>query len=312
MITYASQGEEGSSPPASPSPSPSPQPPPSPSGFVASAELINFYSMTSSEVSTFVNIIKAQGFTEITLRLNAMYEWSNEQPSSSGVAKAKEIITLCQSLGIAVNIDLHTWYTTWDRYFDDSASGNSVNREKYLNYVRNAISAFDGYTVKAWMVLNEPQAQTASTSENNFILSVISAAKERTQMPVSVRFMGGYSPSTGHYSSAIDDATDFLCRNVYWDPRNPDKSVWGVTEAKMNAMIQAAHSRGKELWITEFGRHNSDQQDQANYIRAFIDYAKSKGIDRVYVWVMQPENSGAEPYNLFNGYVPLPAFYEIK
>ena len=308
LITYASQEDGGSSP----SPTPSPNPPPISSGFVTSSELINFYSMTSSEVSTFVNIIKNQNFTEITLRLNAMNEWSSEQPSSSGVAKVKEIITACQSVGISVNIDLHTWYTTWDNYFRDSASGSSTNRAKYLNYVRNSISAFEGYPVKAWMVLNEPQARTATSSENNFILSIISAARERTTKPVSVRFMGGYSPSTGHYSSAIDDATDFLCRNVYWDPRNPSQSVYGVTQAKMDGMIQAAHSRGKELWITEFGKHNDDQQEQAAYIRAFIDYAKSKGIDRVYAWVIQTENSSAESYNLFDGYTPLPAFYEIN
>ena len=57
------------------------------------------------------------------------------------------------------------------------------------------------------MVLNEPQARTASISENNFILTVISAANSVTDKPISVRFIG-YSPSTGHYSPEIDKVCD--------------------------------------------------------------------------------------------------------
>ena len=285
----------------------------SPSGFVASSELINYYSMTTQEVTTFVGLIKAQGFTEITLRLNAMNEWSSEQPSSNGASKTKEIITKCQENGISVSLDLHTWYTTWDNYFRDSASNSVENREKYINYVINTIDAFSGYPVKAWMILNEPQARTATSSENQFILNIISAAKSQTTKPVSVRFMCGYSPSTGHYSEQIDQACDFLCRNTYWDSRNPSTSVYGTTEAKMTYAINTAKSLGKEIWMSEFGKTNSDEDDQSDFIRAFIAYAKEAEINRVFAWVIQPENPSGETYNLFgSNYQPLPAFYEIK
>ena len=277
----------------------------------ASTELINYTGMTTNEINTFIGLCDDQGFKEIILRLNAMYEWSNQAPSASAISKAKQIINAANAAGIQVNIDLHTWFTTWDNYFRDSASNSASNRAKYLNYVKAAIDGFNGYNVKAWMVLNEPQARSTSSSENNFILDIIRTAKDHTNQPVSVRFMGGYSPTTGHYSSTIDQETDFICRNVYWDPRNPSKSVYGTTESKMNAVIAYAQNNKKELWITEFGKSKSSLNEQADYVKAFVEYANEKGIDRIFCWASQPEGGSGETYNIFNGYTPNPAFYEL-
>lgn len=164
------------------------------------------------------------------------------------------------------------------------------------------------------MVLNEPQAQTASASENAFISECISTAKALTSKPVSVRFMGGYSPSTGHYSSSIDSEVDFLCRNVYWDPRDPSTSVYGTTEAKMETLFTTATSLGKELWITEFGKVNTGGDEaQRAYIEGFVTYARTKpAITRVFGWACKPTTAGAETYDLFNGYTPRTGFLELK
>ena len=99
--------------------------------------------------------------------------------------------------------------------------------------------------VKTFMVMNEPPATRATTANNDFILRVIAAAHALTDKPISVRFMAGSSPSTGHYSPEIDAACDFLARNTYWDPRNPTVSVYGTTEAKLLNAVNAAHSQGK-------------------------------------------------------------------
>ena len=264
--------------------------------------------MSSSQVSQYIQAVHTQGIPMLTLRLNAMTEYTSG--TSSGITKTKEIISVANQNGIECNVDLHTWYTTWDNYFRDSASGSTANRAQYITYVRNVITAFAGTNVYAFMVLNEPQARTASTSENQFILDIISAAHEVTSRPVSVRFMCGYSPSTGHYSSAIDVACDFLARNSYWDPRNPAASVYGTTEAKLLGAVNAAHSQGKEIWITEFGKVNSDTAEQASYVAAFVQYAKANSMDRIFCWVCQPIGSG-ETYNLWNGFTPYPAFYEL-
>ncbi len=185
---------------------------------VVSTELINYYSMTTSEVQKFMTTLKDQGITTLTLRINSYSEFTSN--SNTAISKIKTIIPIANAYGISVNIDLHTWYTTWDNKFRDSASDSATNRNIYINYVKTTLAALNGYNVNAFMVLNEPQARTASNSENSFILNVIAAARSVTTRPISVRFMGGYSPSTGHYSSAIDQATDFLCRNSYWDARN--------------------------------------------------------------------------------------------
>jgi hypothetical protein len=79
------------------------------SSTVVSTEIIDYYTMSSSQVTSMINIMQAQGIPEITLRLNAFSEWSSGTPSSTGVAKAKEIITEAASQGINVSIDSHTW-----------------------------------------------------------------------------------------------------------------------------------------------------------------------------------------------------------
>jgi hypothetical protein len=279
-----------------------------PSGTIVSTELINFYSMTTSEIQTFLNLVKGQDMPLIIIRLNAMNEF--QSGTSSGITKAKQIIQEANSRGIQVAVDLHTWYTTWDNYFRDAASNYATYRSQYITYVRNVLSSFSGSNVYSFMVLNEPQARTATSSENQFIINIVNAAKEVTNRPVSVRFMCGYSPSTGHYSSQIDQATDYLSRNVYWDPRNPSVSVYGTTEAKVNTAISTAHNQGKEIWITEFGKTNSNLEEQRAYVEAFVAWAKQENVDDIFCWVSQPD-SGGESYNIFNGYTPNPAFYEL-
>jgi hypothetical protein len=245
------------------------------------------------------------------LRIDAFNDWSDGVLGSNFETKGKQIIAAALAQGIYVNVDFHTWYTTWDNSFDDNAASNAANRATYLSYISDGVSKMDVAGVKAFMVLNEPQAQSASASENNFILSIISTAHGETSKPVGVRFMCGYSPSTGHYSASIDSATDFLCRNTYWDPRNPSGTVFGTTQAKMNAAIAAADSLGKELWFTEFGTYKADLENQRSFVEAFVSYALEKGISRLYCWVSQPVSGSGETYNIFNGWTPNPAWYEL-
>ena len=274
------------------------------SGTVATTELINYYGMTSNEIQQIISILHNQGISMITLRLNAFSEYTSG--NSNGISAAKRIIAQAKQFGMVVNIDLHTWHTIVTDIF-----ASTTKQNQYLNYVKNIISQFSDNDVFAWMVMNEPPAKTATSSDNAFILQVISTAHELTSRPVSVRFMGGYSPDTGHYSKSIDDAADFLCRNVYWNPQTPSTTVYGVTNAKMENMISNANQRGKALWITEFGKTKTNLDAQTAYIKAFVSYAKTKGIEAIFAWVTQNENPSGESYNLFNGYTPNPAFYQL-
>ena len=277
-------------------------------GTIASTELINFYSMTTREVTAFVQLLQTQEIPLFIVRLNAFSEWRSG--TSSGIEKAKQIIEIANSHGIEVAVDLHTWYTTWDNYFRDRASRSSTNRAGYITYVRNVLDAFAGSNVYAFMVMNEPQARKASNSENQFILDVIAATRKVTNKPISVRFMGGYSPTTGHYSGAIDQASDFICRNAYWDPREPRRTVYGTTEQILLAALNSAHAQSKRFWITEFGERKNNLEQQRSYVEAFVTWAKSEGVDAIFCWVSQPDASG-ENYNIFTGYTPHPAFYEL-
>ncbi|HLN89319.1 MAG TPA: cellulase family glycosylhydrolase [Candidatus Binatia bacterium] len=295
------------SPTTTPTPTPSPTPTPTPGQTtVVSTELINYYSFTDSDVNTFITKLHDQGISEVTIRFNAYNEYTSESPPASAITVAKKIVSAASAVGIAVNVDSHSWYTT----LQNEIFPSTVAQDHYVAYVENVVRAMDIPGVKAFMVMNEPPALTASTANNNFILRVIAAAKALTTKPISVRFMAGYSPTTGHYSPAIDAACDFISRNTYWDPRNPTVSVYGTTETKLLAAVNSAHSQGKEIWITEFGKVNSNVNEQANYVRAFVQYAKTNSMDRIFCWVSQPKGSG-ETYNIWNGLSPNPAFYEL-
>jgi hypothetical protein len=42
-----------------------------------------------------------------------------------------------------------------------------------------------------------------------------------------------------------------------------------------------------------------------------VEYSIEKKIDRIFCWVSQPEGGESESYNIFTGYTPNPAFYEL-
>ncbi len=209
---------------------------------LVSTELINYYSMTNSEIQNFMTTLQNQGITTLTLRINSYTEFTGN--SNTAVSKIKTIIPIANEHGISINVDLHTWYTTWDQKFRDSASSSASNRNTYINYVKTTLSAFNGYNVNAFMILNEPQARTASSSENNFILTVIAAAHSVTDKPVSVRFMGGYSPSTGHYSSAIDKATDFsMSQFILGCKKSVSISLWMYRIENLKRVVRCSQPK---------------------------------------------------------------------
>lgn len=286
---------------------------------VISTEIINYSGLSASNVTALLNRLVTQKVPKATLRLSGMYYYdSTYGVGSAERAKAKQIITEGTALGLKFNLDSHTWYTTWRARFDDSGTTGtpSSNRTAYINWLKTMIAEFETYPVEAWMVLNEPDSQQASAAENQFILDVVNGAKSVTSKPVSVRFMGGYSPSSNHYSDAIDMATDFLCRNMYWVSGNPG-SYWdprngGSGENIMLASLNAAHALGKELWVTEFGKqkNNPDTEAQRASVAAQRDWFNEVGVDQAYCWALQP-NSMGEDFNIFSGMTPLPAFYEL-
>jgi len=304
---------------------------------LASTELLNFYSMTDTEKHTFVDLLDAQNITHFTLRAMAMYEFDDAAwtDTDARIAQAETFITLANAHGIDVSYDLHTWYTTWDRFFRDAATEGdtprpTTMRTKYISYVQHVITMFeeDAANIHAYMVLNEPQARIASTSENNFILSIIAAAHALTSKPISVRFMGGWSPTAANagyvysdhaYDPAIDTACDFLCRNTYWKSTNPTVEVYQCCEQDLINARDVAHAASKEFWITEtgWGKPTADSwtsahlESQRAHVESMVGWCDDHDIDDVYFWASQPEAGSGENYNLFSGYTPHSSFYEL-
>jgi len=278
---------------------------------IATLEVINYSAMSPTEIAQFVETCDTQGLPDIMLRLNTFYEWQTS--SIETVTVAKYFIAECAKYGMGVSIDMHTWFTTWDTYFRDTAPNSAANRILYIDYVKSTIQSFSGSSVELFSVLNEPQARIASSGENQFILDLITGAKSVTTVPITVKFMGGYSPDTGHYAASIDDAVTVISRNTYWDTRNPTIKINNVNEITIMNMVTNAENRNKPLWITEFGRTNTDQLDQKAFVMSWVIFANAKGIAKIIAWDASPEVLAADDsYNLFNGLTPLPAFYELK
>ncbi len=279
---------------------------------VASTELINYSGFTLSQRNAFISYCLTQNITEFTLRIPAYSDWSDGVLSSTWETATLALISVANTAGIKVNIDIHTWYTTWDSYFDDSASNYVANRATYLLYVTDTVTKLDGSGVKAFMALNEPQWQTATPSENNFIISCVTTAKAATQKPVSVRFMAGASPweDSHHYGSSISPYLDFYCINSYWNPLNPGVQINNSGEQDIIDTRDAAHAVGKEVWNTEFGNSSSIDETQRIYVAAWVAYARTHSIDRIFCWASSPTTT--ESYNIFTtSFVPRPAFYEL-
>lgn len=291
---------------------------------LATTELIDAYGITTSQINTFLALLQAQNISRFTFRIRSMHQWDDSPPTMTDINKAKTVITAANALGIDVAIDLHTWYTTWDQRFDDDASSHTANRVTYINYVEDTLTSFASSNVYAFMVMNEPQAQTASSDENQFILDVIAAANAVTTKPISVRFMGGHSPTSSpqDYATAIDTASDFWCRNYFWDPRYPTVSVYQVSQSRITSDIAAVHAAGKELWITECGWHklegsswtSANLENQRGYAEAMVGWCNAHDVDLMSLWVSQPTTSdNSENYNLFTSgsWTPHSAFYEL-
>jgi hypothetical protein len=69
----------------------------------------------------------------------------------------------------------------------------------------------------------------------------------------------------------------------------------------------------RDLYITEFGKTSTgtaaQNEAQRVYVEAFVAYASGEDIAKVFCWASKPD--GSENYNIWNGYTPRPAWYEL-
>lgn len=283
---------------------------------VVSTEIVNWMNMNSGEMDTFISYMVAQNMTEVTLRWDVLREgdWKDGTANSGWVTTCESYITKFNNSDIEVNIDLHTWYTTWSTYWVDDASNSAYWRGVYIDFIEDIMAEFTDEQVKAWMVFNEiTEFSHTSESEDAFIVEAVETAQGLTANPVGIRFGGGYSPwsSPAYYGASVGSVVDFMAINSYWDPDDPETTIWGCSETDIQNTITEAESAGKEVWITEFGASNSNENEQADYINDWVIYANDNNITRIYGWVSQPENGGGLTYNLWDGYTPRPAWYQL-
>lgn len=281
-------------------------------------ELIDWVSFSVEQMNRYLNLVKARNMNLIIARINAFSDWRSN--SNSIINKIDQFIPIANAMGIDVSVDFHTWWSTWDNYFDDQKHlGNTnpvQNRVTYINYIKDSLNKMRYMNVHSFQLINEPQYQTASASEGQFLIDLLLAGKEITYKPLSLRFMGGASPygeDGQHYPRRIAELSDYYCINSYIDcRRNPPSGKHGCTASDVMNTVNQAHADGKELWVTEFGCYKDNTATQATYVEAWIDWAKRQDIDKVFCWVSKPVGGSGERFNLFNGWTPNPAWYKLN
>jgi hypothetical protein len=285
--------------------------------YVMSTELIDYSGFSTDDCARWASLCLAQTIPEFVVRVPAydFITFNGTLPNTWRDA-TRNVIAAANAVSIQVNIDLHTWYTTWRTRFDSTVSGYATYRTQYQGFLNDAIPKLIVPGAKAFMVLNEPDWQTASDSDNTFICDCVTIAQSLTTLPISVRFMAGASPwdDNPHYSANIGSLCDFWCINCYWDPRNPGGSVNSSGSWDLYSALSQAHVAGKELWVTECGVHKDNTLDQANYIASwgtFMFFSTIRPADKIFAWVSKP-NSTAEVYNIFDGtWNPYSVWYNL-
>lgn len=300
--------------------------------MIASTELINWYNMTSDEIDLWLGLLVEQKISIFIMRINSYSEAREGYNSDIAISR---IITRwlpkTESLGIKVVVDFHTWnkssntsYMTWDTAFDEQVADHITMRQRFISYIVNAIVQLGNTSVYAFNIMNEPQFHYGSPSDNQFLIDLAVAAKQVTSKPIGMRFMGGASPWDNgspslsphpypypHYDPAISEHIDLFCINSYIDCRNtPPTEKHNCSYEDVLFTVQAAHDSGKAVWITEFGLVKNNLESQREYVEAWVNWAKLNNIDAVYCWASQPDQVG-EDFNIFDGYAPNPAFYEL-
>lgn len=261
------------------------------------------------------------GIRHLSLRVM----WSTMMPTNDSLSQnalnnIKRVLNWSQIYDIKVDLALWTQFGSslglpnWvgRSYF---SLFTEPNKGYYLSYIQSIVSELKNCSaIETWDVLNEPYYNSTSQKSDAeaFIADSVLAVKAiDSTRPVLVRFPLGVTPASGKYNSTIYDAVDIFAITIYLNASNPNDRIYGSNWAYYEKTLADCKALGKQFWVIEFGSTNNDSESVQLFYQANLAKFLQDGVDRAYAWTWQSRNADTEAFNIYNGSIPKPAYFEL-
>jgi endo-1,4-beta-mannosidase len=285
----------------------------------------NRYDDSDAQLQTDFSRFANDGIKHISIRLM----WSVLMPTSSGISTSalnniKRVLNAADNNGIKVNLDFWTQFgytlgfpTSWAGTDYYSLLTNPT-QNYWLNYVSNIVNELKGYpALESWAILNEPyyDPNTHAEQKSQFqtlMANCVQAIKsvDNTHL-VICRFALSYTPGSGKYDDSVYNLFDAFAVTIYIDPSNPSDTKGNGRWSYWENTVADCKARGIPLWVIEFGDDDASAEHNRLHYELSLAKFQADGAVRAYAWAWQTRSASSEPYNIYDGTNPMPAYYEL-
>lgn len=274
-------------------------------------------------------LFKSQGLEYVTLV--ALWEYLEPQLGEYNDTAINELIRVCDFASrndLRVIIDFHTMMTnnSWtmpvwlsprkfETIFTDATGTARQAWLNFLNYCASRLNSSE--SIWSWHMMNEPARKSwaCDVSIEDFLqlwTDMKAVFKSYSPRPVSIRFTPQVFDDPDHFNRdpRVYGVCDYIALNWY--------EVYCSREL-FSDIVEDASSH-TEVIVSEFGTNVTDDYDQADLYRQYVDLFHSLDIRDCVAWMWRADYDGSEVeppgvgYNLakdFDG-TPRPAFYLLR
>jgi hypothetical protein len=267
----------------------------------------------------------------------------------------KRVIGIASEYGLRVLVTLHTLWGDEDSawctpdYVIDPYSGNKCGlaivrsedlKTAFLGMFIHVVRYVQMPEVYAWAILNEPWYWGRTSEEHDFVTSngktqrenFIDIIKEQSLIVkqfsnayVTIRFVNNLADGGDifirdwNFDPEIFDRLDFVSFNAYI-PLETDP-LFADIDTRTRENTNGCVTRGKKVWITEFGSADDDNELQREVYAHAVEYYKNLDIDSIlpWLWMSEVAPTGWSQIPEFGGFnlanpdgSPRPALYELS
>lgn len=287
----------------------------------------NRYADTNTQLEQDFTRFANDGIKKISIRLMWSVLEPNYNPSTctletSIINNYKRVLTIAQQHDIDVNIDFWTHFQ--DVHWDMPTYVNSIydiirdpeTKQRWLRYVQAVVTELGDYpAVESWAILNEPFYDQSGDKQLFQQLFAEQTAVIRAADPdalVICRFPLSYTPGSGRFDDSVYDIFDAFAVTIYIDPSNPSDTKGNGRWSYWENTVADCQARGIPLWVIEFGDDNTSQEHNRLHYEQSLAKFQADGVVRAYAWAWQTRSATSEPYNIYDGTNPMPAYYELS
>jgi len=236
----------------------------------------------------------------------------------------RNCIARARDAGLGVLITLHTLWgedSKWciPAYVSDPVINSrrglaiihsSEMRKAFLQMYEWMVSALAGTPgIWGYAMLNEPWFYPVTEADREAFIALIQAQKATHErhtrgLPTTIRFVNHHTQyrvnhfrRDWNYDQRLLDCLDWVGLNCY----PPTTYNWNEAAAFLAANVAELSSRGKKIFMTEFGSKAASDQDQAADYRQLLDaFQRTAGIRGWMPWSWLTEDWYGDRCNLWS------------